>query len=54
MFPLASVEVLTGRRYGAGVCLVMNSKNRVKEDLRPVLLAHGGVLSLGQNPPIGG
>jgi hypothetical protein len=32
--------MLANGRYGARVCLAMNSKNRVKEDLRLVPFAH--------------
>jgi len=31
----------------------MNSKNRVKEDLRPVPFANGSVSAPGLKPPIG-
>jgi len=36
-----------------GPRLAMNSKNRVKEDLRPVPFADGGVLAAGLKPLIG-
>jgi len=36
-----------------GPRFAMNSKNRVKEDLRPVPFADGGVLTAGLKPPIG-
>jgi len=36
-----------------GPRFAMNSKNRVKEDLRPVPFADGGVLAAGLKPPIG-
>jgi hypothetical protein len=36
-----------------GPRFAMNSKNRVKEDLRPVPFAGGGVLAAGLKPPIG-
>jgi len=36
-----------------GPRFAMNSKNRVKEDLRPVPFADGGVLGLGLKRPIG-
>jgi hypothetical protein len=31
----------------------MNSKNRVKEDLRPVPFADGRILAAGPKPPVG-
>jgi len=36
-----------------GPRFAMNSKNRVKEDLRPVPFADGGVLAAGLKPQIG-